>query len=77
MPTYVFKNKETNEQWEERMSISAQESFLSENPHIETVIFAVPLGDPVQLGLRKPDSGFRDVLKDIKKKHIRSNINTW
>jgi hypothetical protein len=77
MPTYTFKNTQTGEQWDEVMSMSAQETFLSENPHVQTVITNVRIGDPIHLGLRKPDSGFRDVLKNIKDKHYKSTINTW
>jgi hypothetical protein len=77
MPTYTYKNKQTEKIWEEYMSVSAHDTFLEQNPHIETVISAVFLGDPVRQGLKKPDPGFREILKEIKRKNIRSNINTW
>jgi hypothetical protein len=45
---------------------------------LKTIITqAPPIGDPHRLGLKKPDAGFRDVLKNIKSHHKRSNINTW
>jgi hypothetical protein len=77
MPTYEFKDNNTGKEWEDFMSISAKEQFLKDNPHISQVISAVPLGDPVRLGLKKPDEPFRDILRTIKKKHIHSKINTW
>lgn len=77
MPTYTFKNKDTEEVWEQFMSISSRETFLAENSNIESVVSPVFLGDPVRQGLKKPDSGFREILKEIKRKNIRSNINTW
>ena len=31
----------------------------------------------LEVNMKKPNDGFRDVLKRIKKHHIRSNINTF
>jgi hypothetical protein len=82
MPTYCFRNKSTNKYHEEFMSISALELYLSNNLDLEVSITGAPsIGDPVRLGIRKPDSSFRDVLKEIKGKHdakfTRSTINTF
>ncbi len=78
MPTYTFENTLTGEVTEEFMSISAFEEYCAANPHLKTVITqAPPIGDPIRLGLKKPDAGFRDVLKNIKSHHKRSKINTW
>ncbi len=78
MPTYTFENTLTGEVFEEFMSISAREEYLVANPHLKTIITqAPPIGDPHRLGLKKPDAGFRDVLKNIKSHHKRSKINTW
>ena len=38
MPTYDFKNTQTGEVWEERMSISERDEFLKTNPHIAPVL---------------------------------------
>jgi hypothetical protein len=35
------------------------------------------IADPTRLGIKKPDSGFRDVLDKVKKAHPRGNVNTW
>lgn len=78
MPTYTFENTQTGEVTEEFMSISAFEEYCAANPHLKTIITqAPPIGDPIRLGLKKPDAGFRDVLKNIKSHHKRSKINTW
>lgn len=75
MPIYRFKNKQTGAEFEQMMSISGRETFLSENPEIETMIAGAPgFSDPARLGLRKPDANFRDLLGNIKRQHIRSTI---
>jgi len=64
MPTYTFFNRETQEQWDDFMSISASELFLQENPHIEKVPVACNIvggtGDRV-----RPDSGMKEMLTRI------------
>jgi len=78
MPIYTFHNTETDEHFEDFMSIAAKEEYLQLNPHIkQTILHAPALGDPTRLGLKKPEGGFRDLLKDIKKRNRKSNINTW
>jgi len=49
MPTYVFRNKETGEQFEKILKISELDSFRVENPQLETVIQSVAFGDPTNL----------------------------
>lgn len=80
MPTYSFRNKETDEIFDKFMSISAREQYLIDNPNLETVITAPSVNG--EMGSRmKPDQGFRDVLKEIRKKHNKvwtpSTINTF
>lgn len=80
MPTYRFYNTETNEEYEDFMSISALDIYLKENPHITQLVNGAPLISSGR-GMGKPDAGFRDLLKDMKKKHskgiTRSTINTF
>lgn len=67
MPTYSFRDKNTDETFDRLMTYSQKVEFLQENPHLESVILSAPgIGDPVRLGLKKPDQGFRDVLKNMK-----------
>jgi hypothetical protein len=78
MPTYSFLNKETNEEYDIILSMSEIDRYKIDNPHLEQLIkFAPALVDPTRLGLRKPDSGFRDVLKKVKSAHRGAKINTW
>lgn len=67
MPLYEFIDTNTNEQFERFMSISSRETYLKDNPHIQPVLSAPPLVDPVTLGVRRPDQGFREVLQRIDK----------
>jgi hypothetical protein len=79
MPTYKFLNTKTGEEFEDFMSISAMETFLKENEHIQQLVNGSPM--LVSGVSKKPDQGFRDLLKDMKKKHSqgisKSTINTF
>lgn len=80
MPTYKFLNNETNEEYEEFMTISALDEYLKNNPNVTQLVNGAPLISSGR-GMGKPDNGFRDLLKDIKKKNsrgiTRSTINTF
>jgi len=77
MPTYRFLNKDTNEEFNEFMSISECEQYLKDNPHLEQMVYGAPAIGYSTL-TKKPDSGFRDVLKKIKSGSGRGNkIDTW
>jgi hypothetical protein len=76
MPTYVFRNKETGEQFEKIMKISELDTFRQENPQLETVIQSVAFGDPTKLSsTRKFDTGFKEVLQRIHEKTPGSQLN--
>jgi len=81
MANYTFYNKETKEEFDISMPISELDDYKAKNPHLEQNIWnSFPaMVDPTRLGLNKPDSGFRDVLKRIKKASGRKHntINTW
>ena len=75
MPTYNFRDTNTKEEFQKFMSISAREQFLKENPHIETMISGAPmLVDPVRAGVRKTDSGFKEVLQKIHERAPGSDL---
>ncbi|QMP83844.1 MAG: hypothetical protein [Caudoviricetes sp.] len=80
MPTYKFANNETGEEFEEFMTISALDEYLKENPTLTQLVNGAPMISSGR-GVGKPDQGFRDLLKDMKKKHSkgisRSTINTF
>lgn len=79
MPTYTFRDENNNQQViEKSMRISELDEFKLQNPHLTQLIVGAPaIGDPVRLGLKKPDAGFRDVLKNVQHHHKKNNINTW
>lgn len=75
MPTYTFKNKNTDEQFDIVLRISQLDEYKADHPDLVQVISAQPT---VRSRDMKPDSGFRDVLKSIKKASGRNNsINTF
>lgn len=75
MPTYTFRNKDTNEIFEEILKISELDQFRLDHPELETIITAA---NTIRGLDQKPDSGFRDVLTRIKSASARNNtINTF
>jgi hypothetical protein len=59
------------------MKIAEKEQYLIDNPNIEQAITTAPaLGDPVRLGVRKIDNGFKEVLQKIHSKTPGSALNT-
>lgn len=77
MPIYSMRNNETQEEFEVTLKYSELETYLKENPHIQQIFNKFPgMGDPVRLGLRRPDEGFRDVLKKAKI-HKHNTINDF
>jgi hypothetical protein len=78
MPTYEFLNKKTNEVIQKTLRISELDNFKANNPELEVYITGSPgLSDPARLGVIKPASGFRDLLKSMKKSHRGSTINDF
>ena len=79
MPTYKFLNNETGEEFEEFMKISELDEYVESNPHLTQLVNGAPMLHSGR-GMGKPDDGFRDVLKQIKKNAnkgiTRSTINT-
>lgn len=78
----MFRNINTGEEQELFMSITERDKYLEDNPDITQLVHGAPsIGDAIRLGLRKPDNGFRDRLREIKKHHSRgitkSTINTF
>jgi hypothetical protein len=78
MPRYTFRNELSGEVSTMDMSIAEMEEFLEKHDWIKWVpVSGLPTLDSVRLGIRKPDGGFRDLLKTIKKGSPRSKINTF
>lgn len=80
MPTYTFRDENNNQEViEKSMRISELDDFKLQNPHLTQLIVGAPayVGDSHRLGHKKPDAGFRDVLKNIQHHHKKDSINTW
>lgn len=75
MPTYTFRDKNTDEIFDKIMSWDARQKYLEENSNLEVVMGAPAMGDSVRLGIRKNDDGFREVLSKISKANYKSNLN--
>jgi hypothetical protein len=74
MPTYIFRNTETEEIYDKIMSWNSREEYLKENPNLEVIMGAPAMGDSVRLGIKKPDQGFNEVLSKIHAANYRSNL---
>jgi len=70
MPTYNLIQKETKKKIKMECTIAEMEEFVRKNPAYD-VLCGAPL---IHSGFRKTPSGFRDVLKQIKKNHRGSTI---
>lgn len=77
MPTYDFRNKDTDEVFSKFMKIAEKDQYLADNPNIEqTYITAPATVDPVRIGVRKTDNGFKEVLQKIHSKTPGSRLNS-
>lgn len=72
MPLYDFRDKQTGEVVEKRISLSDYDQFVIDNPNLERY-----LGNQVlhwQEGGLKIDSGMSEVLQRIKSNNVGSTI---
>lgn len=77
MPTYNLRNKNTGEETTQFMFMSELDQYLIDNPHMETVPASPAIVSGVASARMKPDDGFRDLLRTIKKANPKSDVNTW
>ena len=68
MPTYDFENKKTGEVFEKMMTIADKEQYLKDNPDIQQLLGMPKIVSGAD-GIRRTDDNFRDVLREIDKKH--------
>lgn len=73
MPTYKFQNKETNEVWEEFMSISQMEE-MTKDPNIVQIYENVSIVGGVGSVDSRTDSGWKDNLNRIAEAHPNSPL---
>jgi hypothetical protein len=74
MPTYSFEDLETGKTESIFMSISEMEEYLVKNPSKRKLLSTPAIVSGVS-GIRKPDEGFRDILRSIKKNNRGSKLN--
>ena len=72
MPTYIFYDENEEIEWEEIMSISEREQFLSDHPHIKPVMGSPMIVRGVSRG--KTDSGWNETLSKIAEAHPASEL---
>jgi hypothetical protein len=65
MPTYIFRNKKTDEMFEEIMGISEMEEFLEDNPRYCIVPAAVPCVGGIAGVTYKNDDGYKEMISKI------------
>lgn len=71
-----MKNNDTGEITEMSLTMKEREEYLEQNPNMKQVFTKAPaLGDSVRLGIRKHDSGFKEVLQKAKDAHKHSTID--
>lgn len=76
MPIYTFRNTETDETWDDLMSISSMESYLQENLHIQQVLYAPTVISGISGVTHKNDSGFNDMMSRIASANPTSPLAT-
>lgn len=76
MPTYTFRNVVTGQCETSIMTLKQREEFLAKNPNIVQVLTTPAFGDSVRLGVTKTPDSFNDLLKNMKKHHRHSTMET-
>lgn len=75
MANYTFKDKITGEVETLSLTLKEREEYLANNPHKEQLI--VNTNGFVSGHGNKPDDGFRDLLREMKKHHPNNTIDTF
>lgn len=83
MPTYEYQCEKCEHYFTKFLSIprmlepEGEECPNCSEKAVKKVMFTAPtLGDPVRLGITRPDGGFKEVLQKIHDKNPGSNLNT-
>jgi len=84
MPTYSFKDIQSGVIYEEFLTLSEFDEYKEQHKDSVIPLITTPPLISSGRGMGKPDEGFRDVLKEIKKNHThqrsfsaKSTINTF
>ena len=65
MPIYTFYNKKTKKEFDEMMTISEMEEYLSKNKHVRQVLKGLNIVASVGNRTMKTDSGWNDTLSKM------------
>jgi len=77
MPIYTFRNKETNEEFDENMMIAELDEYLEKNPDVEQIITtSTKIVHERGTNLRV-DDGFRESIARVKEKYKINNIKSY
>lgn len=76
MPTYTFTDADGREV-QEFLWVSELDDYLKSNPHLTLGIHAASQVDSWRMGMKKPDDGFREILKGIKRRYRNSTVDTF
>jgi hypothetical protein len=74
MPTYLFRNNETNEEFESFMTISQKEKYLKENSNIQQIHGSLQIVSGVKDMHSGTDSTWKEVLSKIAQSHPNSEL---
>ena len=74
MPIYTFYNKKTKKEYDDMMSISEMESYLSKNKHITQVLQPINIVAGVSGLTHKNDQGWKENMSRIAEAHPTSPL---
>jgi putative FmdB family regulatory protein len=81
MPIYEYSCSQCDERFEKLLKFSQMTEPLAEacptcntEGSITQMASTFSLGDPVRLGVKRPDAGFTEVLSKIKQAHPKHNM---
>ena len=74
MPIYTFYNKKTKKEYDDMMSISEMESYLSKNKHISQVLQPINIVAGVSGLTHKNDQGWKENMSRIAEAHPTSPL---
>jgi|SRR5210317_466041 hypothetical protein len=74
MPIYTFYNKKTKKEYDDMMSISEMEEYLSKNKHITQVLQPINIVAGVSGLTHKNDQGWKENMQRIAEAHPTSPL---
>jgi len=74
MPIYTFYNKKTKKEYDDMMSISEMEEYLSKNKHITQVLQPINIVAGVSGLTHKNDQGWKENMSRIAEAHPTSPL---